>query len=120
MSLDAIIDKKMFVYIMEKSMSKMRRILCPLLSLLMLATLAVAGGVAPGEEAPQQPEIAEKVTRTPAQTSAAVSKARQAVAEVLFPLSPKRQLKLIKTIGCLVPVKESALRSPVPVPRRGA
>jgi len=45
--LDAITDKKVFVYIMEKSMSKMRRILCPLLSLLMLATLALAGGVAP-------------------------------------------------------------------------
>jgi len=79
MFLDAIIGQKGFVYIMEKSMSKMRRILCPLLSLLMLATLAVAGGVAPGEEAPQQPEVAEKVTTTPAQTSAAVSKARQAV-----------------------------------------
>jgi hypothetical protein len=90
MSLDAIIDKKMFVYIMEKSMSKMRRILCPLLSLLMLATLAVAGGVAPGEEAPQQPEIAEKVTRTPAQTSAAVSKARQAVAPPPKPVETQR------------------------------
>jgi hypothetical protein len=32
-----------------------------------------------GEEAPQQPEVAEKVTTTSAQTSAAVSKARQAV-----------------------------------------
>ena len=64
---------------MEKSMSKMRRILCLLLSLLILATLAVAGGVAPGEEALQPPEVAEKVTTTPAQTSAAVSKARQAV-----------------------------------------
>jgi hypothetical protein len=79
MSLDAITDKKLFVYIMEKSMSKMRWTLCPLLNILMLATLAVAGGVAPGEEAPQQPEVVEKVTRTPAQTSAAVSKARQAV-----------------------------------------
>jgi hypothetical protein len=79
MFLDAITKKKVLVYFMEKSMSKMRRIFCPLLSLMMLATLAVAGGVAPGEEAPQQPEVAEKVTTTSAQTSAAVSKARQAV-----------------------------------------
>jgi hypothetical protein len=79
MFLDSITDKMVLVYFMEKSMSKMRRIFCPLLSLMMLATLAVAGGVAPGEEAPQQPEVAEKVTTTPAQTSAAVSKARQAV-----------------------------------------
>ena len=43
MSLDAITDKKVFVYIMEKCMSKMRWTLCPLLSTLMLATLAVAG-----------------------------------------------------------------------------
>ena len=60
-------------------MSKMHRVLCPLLSILMLATLAVAGGVAPGEEAPQQPVPREKVTATPTQTSAAISKARQAV-----------------------------------------
>ena len=60
-------------------MSKMRRVLCPLLSLLMFATLTVAGGVAPGEEAPLQPVVREKVTATPAQTSTAVSKARQAV-----------------------------------------
>ena len=79
MFLEAITDKKVFVYIIEKSMSKMRRILCSLLSILMLATLAVADGFAPGEEAPQQPEVAEKVTTTPAQTSAAASKSRQAV-----------------------------------------
>lgn len=57
----------------------MRRILCPLLSILMLATLTVAGGVAPGEEALQKPVLREKVTASPAQTSEAVSKARQAV-----------------------------------------
>ena len=79
MFLEAITDKKVFVYIIEKSMSKMRRILCSLLSILMLATLAVADGVAPEEEAPQQPEVAEKVTTTPAQTSATASKSRQAV-----------------------------------------
>ena len=56
----------------------MRRILCSLLSILMLATLAVADGVAP-EEAPQQPEVAEKMATTPAQTSVAASKSRQAV-----------------------------------------
>ena len=75
----AITDEKVFVHIMEKSMSKLRQVLCPLLSILMVATLASAGGVAPGEEAPQQPVVREKVTATPAQTSAAVSKARQAV-----------------------------------------
>ncbi len=79
MFLDPITDKMVLDYFMEKSMPKMRRILCPLLSILMLATLAVAGGVAPGEEAPQQPVVREKVTASPAQTSAAVSKARQAV-----------------------------------------
>ena len=60
-------------------MSKLCQIFCPLLSLLIFATLACAGGVAPGEEAPQQPVVREKVTATPAQTSSAVSKARQAV-----------------------------------------
>jgi hypothetical protein len=128
--LEAITDKKVFVYIIEKSMSKMRRILCSLLSILMLATLAVADGVAP-EEAPQQPEVAEKMATTPAQTSAAASKSRQAVVpppkpvvsslcppEALLPLSPKRHLKSIKKAGCLAPVKESVLLSPVPVARR--
>lgn len=36
--------------------------------------------MAPGEETPEHPVFVEKVTATPAQTSAAVSKARQAVA----------------------------------------
>jgi hypothetical protein len=90
MFLDAITDKKVFVYILEKGMSKIRRILCPLLSILMLAPLPVAGCVAPGEEAPQQPEVAEKVTTTPAQTSAAVSKARQAVVPSPKPVVKQR------------------------------
>ena len=38
-------------------MSKMHWVLYPLLSILMLATLAVAGGVAPGEEAPQKKQV---------------------------------------------------------------
>ena len=109
MFLDAITDKKVLVYFMEKSMSKMRRIFCPLLGLMMLATLAVAGGVAPEEEAPQQPEVAEKVTTTPAQTSAAVSKARQAVvpppkpvvkqslpARTVAPVQPKASVQVDK------------------------
>jgi hypothetical protein len=82
--LEAITDKKVFVYIIEKSMSKMRRILCSLLSILMLATLAVADGVVP-EEAPQQPEVAEKVTKTPA-------KHPQLPANRVRPLSPRRNL----------------------------
>jgi hypothetical protein len=64
---------------MENRMSKITRILCPLLGLLMVATVASAGGVAPGEEAPQETKPPEKVTATPAQTSSAVSKARRAV-----------------------------------------
>jgi hypothetical protein len=79
MFLDAITDKKFFLDIMERNMSKRFRVLCLLLSLLMAATLAVAGGVAPEEESPQQAVVREKVTATPAQTSAAVSRARQAV-----------------------------------------
>jgi len=72
-------------------MSKMHRVLCPLLSILMLATLAVAGGVAPGEEAPPQPMVREKVTATPAQTSAAVSKARQAVVPPAKPVLKQKE-----------------------------
>lgn len=70
-------------------MSKITRILCPLLGLLMLATMASAGGVAPDEEAPQETKPAEKVTATPAQTSSAVSKARQAVVPPAKP-APKQ------------------------------
>ena len=103
MFLDAITDKNLFVYIMEKSMSKMRCTLYPLLIILMMATLAVAGGVAPGEEAPQQPEVAEKVTTTPAQTSAAVSKARQAVVP-----PPKTVVKQSKPARTAAPVQPKA------------
>ncbi len=63
-------------------MTKMRPILFVLpglLLLLLLSVVAWAGGVAPGDEAPQQPAAQEKVSATPAQTSAAVSRARQAV-----------------------------------------
>lgn len=60
-------------------MTKMRHSLFFLLGLLMLVSLAWAGGTAPGDEAPQQPAAQEKVSATPAQTSAAVRKARQSV-----------------------------------------
>ena len=50
-----------------------------ILSLLLAATLVYAGGVDP-REIPQEKVVREKVTATPAQTSAAVSKARRAVA----------------------------------------
>jgi hypothetical protein len=50
-----------------------------LVGLLMAASVAFAGGVDPKEMAEQQPVVREKVTATPAQTSAAVSKARRAV-----------------------------------------
>lgn len=74
-------------------MLKTSRILCPLLALLMFATISSAGGIAPGEEAPQKPVVQEKVTATPAQTSAAVSKARQAVS------TPEKAMMPAKTVA---------------------
>lgn len=56
------------------------RIICPLLGLLMVAAVAHAGGVDPGDMPPQKPVTSEKVSATPAQTSTAVSKVRRAVA----------------------------------------
>ncbi len=69
-------------------MLKTSHVISPLLGLLMFATLACAGGLAPGDEAPQEPVVKEKVTASPAQTSAAVSKARQAVATPVKPTTP--------------------------------
>jgi vancomycin resistance protein YoaR len=74
---------------MENSMTKMRPILFILPGLLMLVSVTWAGGVAPGDEAPQQPVSQEQVTATPAQTSAAVSKARQAVIPPPKAVAPK-------------------------------
>ena len=59
--------------------TKTTKIVYLLLSLLMVATMANAGGVAPGEETPKTQVVREKVAATPAQTSAAVSTARRAV-----------------------------------------
>lgn len=70
-------------------MIKMRRVLFSLPGLLMLVNVAWAGGVAPGDEAPQQSVVREQVIATPAQTSAAVSKARQAVAPPLRTVASK-------------------------------
>jgi hypothetical protein len=74
------------------------RFASPLLGLLMVAALANAGGVDPKDMAPETPMVREKVSATPAQTSAAVSKARQAVAPAVeqapvvkqVPVSPPR------------------------------
>lgn len=73
-------------------MLKTSRILCPLLGLLMFATITCAGGTAPGDEAPQEPIVRGKVTASPAQTSAAVSKARQAVS------TPEKSVMPAKTV----------------------
>ncbi len=50
------------------------------MGLLMVAAIASAGGSDPREDPPQQLTKCEKVSVTPAQTSAAVTKARRAVA----------------------------------------
>lgn len=62
--------------------------LYPLLIFLLVATIACAGGVAPGEESPKGQMVREQVTATPEQTSAAVSEAREAVASPARP-TPK-------------------------------
>lgn len=61
----------------------MLRIICLLTGLLLITSLAYAGGVDPKEMPVQEPVKKEKVTATPAQTSAAVSKARSVVAPVV-------------------------------------
>ena len=62
---------------------KVSRMVCLLLSLLMAAVVAHAGGVDPREMPIQKPVVREKVTATPEQTSTAVSKARRAVVPVV-------------------------------------
>ena len=51
----------------------------------MVATAVYAGGVDPKEMTHQEPVVREKVLATPEQTSAAVSKARRAVAPRVEP-----------------------------------
>lgn len=70
-------------------MLKITGFLCPLYIMLLVATMAHAGGVAPGDEPPQAPMVREKVTASPAQTATAVSKARRAVAPAVTP-TPKQ------------------------------
>ncbi len=62
---------------------KSSRIVCSLLGLLMVAVISHAGGVDPKELPLQAPVAREKVTATPEQTSAAIRKARRAVAPVV-------------------------------------
>ena len=64
---------------------RLNRIVCSLLGLLMVATAVYAGGVDPKEMTHQEPVVREKVLATPEQTSAAVSKARRAVAPRVEP-----------------------------------
>lgn len=55
-------------------------LLVPLCAVLLTTSLAAAGGVDPRDMPAEAPATPEKVTATPAQTSAAVSKARSVVA----------------------------------------
>ncbi len=59
------------------------RCCCLVVCVLLVAAFAQAGGVDPRDMPPSEPVKREKVKATPAQTSAAVSKARQAVAPVV-------------------------------------
>ena len=71
---------------------KFNRIVCSLSGLLLVATLVHAGGADPRDMPTQKPVTSEKVSVTPAQTSTAISKARQAVAPAVkeVPVSPPR------------------------------
>ncbi len=57
----------------------MLKVLYPLISFLMVTSIAFSGGVAPDEEPAQERVTPVKVTATPAQTSAAINQARKAV-----------------------------------------
>ncbi len=59
------------------------RIVFLMLGLLMVAVISHAGGVDPKDLPLQAPVVREKVSATPEQTSAAISKARRAVAPVV-------------------------------------
>lgn len=61
-------------------MKNLSGMVCFLLAVLIVATQAQAGGVDPKELPPEAAVVREKPSATPAQTSAAVSKARLAVA----------------------------------------
>lgn len=61
---------------------KRSKLVCLLLGLLLTAVMAHAGGVDP-RDIPVQEPVREAVTATPEQTSAAVSRARRAVAPVV-------------------------------------
>jgi len=61
-------------------MHRFCKFVTPLCAVLLLTSLACAGGVDPRDMPPAETVQREKVTATPAQTSAAVSKARTAVA----------------------------------------
>ncbi|MBW2688803.1 MAG: hypothetical protein JRC99_02590 [Deltaproteobacteria bacterium] len=70
---------------------KFIRIVCPLLGLLMLASVVHAGGVDPGDMPPQQPVTREKAVATPAQTAAAVNKVRRSMTPAVkqVPTTPR-------------------------------
>jgi hypothetical protein len=72
--IDTVLDEE------EEMAIKNSRIVCPLLGLLMVAVISHAGGVDPKDLPLQTPVVREKVSATPEQTSAAISKARRAVA----------------------------------------
>lgn len=80
--------------------------------LLVAAVMSYAGGVDPGDIPPQTPVAREKVSATPEQTSAAVSKARRAVApdidnlpvvkQVSQPMSPAKAVTFAGRDGWLL------------------
>jgi hypothetical protein len=60
----------------------------------MVVTAVYAGGVDPNEMTPQKPVVREKVPATPEQTSAAVSKARRAVAPRVEPVPVVKEVPM--------------------------
>jgi len=84
-----------------------------LLSLLMVAVVAHAGGVDPKDMPTQKPVVREKVTATPEQTSTAVSKARRAVVPIIDEVPVVKEVPMLTVRPKAVPAasKDSWLLS---------
>ncbi len=76
-------------------LTKICRMVCCLLGLLMVAVMAHAGGVDP-RDMPTQERVREIITATPAKTSAAVSKARRAVVPVVEVVPVVKKAPVVK------------------------
>lgn len=83
----------------------------PLLGLMMVAAAALAGGDDPRMVPVEEPVKYEKVQATPAQTSAAVSKARRAVAPVVekVPVAKAKAAPVARTKSAPAANKDSWL-----------